>query len=68
MDKCDYEPLSACLKTNHGNLILIMIIGDRSKCLKEWNEFTLKCSSKNLHLKDSDYIKRDEQPLMLYHY
>ena len=68
MDKCDYEPLSLCLKINNGKSSML-IIGDRNKCLKEWNEFKEKCSAKkSINLKESIYIKRDEQPLMLYHY
>ncbi|KAI9020407.1 hypothetical protein DFJ74DRAFT_707470 [Hyaloraphidium curvatum] len=33
---CDYEPLQKCLAANKG---------DRTKCLKEWDDFKRACSS-----------------------
>eukprot|EP01147_Barroeca_monosierra_P006986 gene6986-gene5889 len=31
---CEYEPLKKCLELNRG---------DRSKCMKEWEEFRAAC-------------------------
>ncbi|KAI9202304.1 uncharacterized protein BJ171DRAFT_182893 [Polychytrium aggregatum] len=35
---CDYKPLRECLDKHQG---------DRSKCLKEWEEFKTACSGKS---------------------
>ncbi|KAI8897894.1 hypothetical protein BC833DRAFT_526557 [Globomyces pollinis-pini] len=34
---CDSKPLQKCLEINNG---------DRSKCIKEWEEFKTACSNK----------------------
>lgn len=36
-ESCDYTPLKACLDKNNN---------DRSKCLKEWDEFQKACREK----------------------
>jgi hypothetical protein len=36
-ESCDYNPLKACLDKNNN---------DRSKCLKEWDEFQKACREK----------------------
>ena len=35
---CDYQALKDCLEKNRG---------DRSKCVKEWEEFQRSCAEKN---------------------
>ncbi|KAI9284097.1 hypothetical protein BC943DRAFT_361444 [Umbelopsis sp. AD052] len=34
VQSCDHKPLQECLKKNNN---------DRSKCMKEWNEFQEQC-------------------------
>ncbi|ORZ02801.1 hypothetical protein BCR43DRAFT_449830 [Syncephalastrum racemosum] len=36
---CDHKPLQECLLKNNN---------DRSKCLKEWNDFQQQCKEKKL--------------------
>ncbi|KAI8882081.1 hypothetical protein K501DRAFT_221820 [Backusella circina FSU 941] len=37
VDSCDYKPLQECLAKNSN---------DRSKCLKEWDDFQRACREK----------------------
>ncbi|KAF1801134.1 hypothetical protein V8B55DRAFT_1529337 [Mucor lusitanicus] len=43
-ESCDYTPLKACLDKNNN---------DRSKCLKEWDEFQKACREKKQKANDN---------------